>query len=207
MDFITRVTELREERNLTEKEVLTACHLSKNCFTNWKKGGKPAQSAIMVLADFFGVLPEYLEGKVMHRTLDEAADAFERTADDAVSSLCTWLDDNGYEYGEDWNDNGCGVTWFISKDGNIRHYEENEFHLLAVNLAQIIRHSDNFVYMTWASELFTEPPIELSEDEEELIDIFRDLDRPAIHELMAKAYELRDRVIKEKRCSQEKATG
>lgn len=196
-----------ERKGLAPNAAAEEIPVSSATITKWKKGTEPKGSTLKKVASYFGVTADYLLGNSAHRTREEANDAFQVTAERAVEAMTEWLDDNGYEYGEDWNDNGCGATWFISKDGNIRHYEENEFHLLAVNLAQIIQHSDNFVYMTWASELFTEPPIELSEDEEELIDIFRELDRPAIHELMAKAYELRDRVIKEKRRSQEKATG
>ena len=196
-----------ERKGLAPNAAAKEIPVSSASITKWKDGTQPNGTTLKKIASYFGVTADYLLGNSVHRTREEAADAFQITADRAVEAMIEWLEDNDFEVGSDYSDNGSGTTWYISKDGNITHYEENDFRLQAVNLAEIIQHSDNFVYLTWASSLFNEPPIELSEDEEELIDIFRELNRPAIHELMAKAYELRERVAKEKRSSQKKATG
>lgn len=63
MTFIERVTELRQEKGVTEKQVLLDCGLSKNSFVNWKKGIVPHASAQNILAAYFGVSADYLMGK------------------------------------------------------------------------------------------------------------------------------------------------
>lgn len=60
--FLERVTELRKERNLTESQVLQACGLNKNLFSNWKKGVVPAYATVTMLAAYFGVNVDYLLG-------------------------------------------------------------------------------------------------------------------------------------------------
>ncbi len=63
MNFIERITALRQAKGVTEKQVLSDCGLNKNCFTNWKKGMIPVTSAQRVLASYFGVTVDYLMGK------------------------------------------------------------------------------------------------------------------------------------------------
>ena len=63
MSFIERLTELRKERGLTQKEVLEACGLNKNSFGLWKDGRVPIASTQKLLADYFGVSVSYLMGK------------------------------------------------------------------------------------------------------------------------------------------------
>ena len=63
MNFIDRVTNLRKEKGVTEKQVLIDCGLSKNSFGNWKKGMTPAPAAQKILANYFGVTVDYLMGK------------------------------------------------------------------------------------------------------------------------------------------------
>lgn len=63
MTFIERTTELRKERNLTEKQVLLDCDLNKNSFGIWKQGRLPVSATRKILADYFGVSVEYLMGE------------------------------------------------------------------------------------------------------------------------------------------------
>lgn len=67
MTFIERTTELREERNLTEKQVLLDCGLNKNSFGIWKQGRLPVSATRKILADYFGVSVEYLMGETDDR--------------------------------------------------------------------------------------------------------------------------------------------
>lgn len=60
MEFIDRITILRKEKGVTEKQVLLDCGLSKNSFGNWKKGMTPAPAAQKILATYFGVSVDYL---------------------------------------------------------------------------------------------------------------------------------------------------
>lgn len=63
MNFIERITALRKEKGVTEKQVLEDCGLSKNSFGNWKKGIIPVSTTQTILARYFGVSVEYLMGK------------------------------------------------------------------------------------------------------------------------------------------------
>lgn len=68
MTFIERTTDLRKERNLTEKQVLLDCGLNKNSFGIWKQGRLPVSATRKILADYFGVSVEYLMGETDDRT-------------------------------------------------------------------------------------------------------------------------------------------
>lgn len=63
MTFIDRVTELRKEKGVSEKQVLLDCGLSKNSFGNWKKNIIPMPATQQLLAKYFGVSVDYLMGK------------------------------------------------------------------------------------------------------------------------------------------------
>lgn len=63
MTFIDRVTELRKEKGVSEKQVLLDCGLSKNSFGNWKKNIIPMPATQQLLARYFGVSVDYLMGK------------------------------------------------------------------------------------------------------------------------------------------------
>ena len=67
MTFIERTTDLRKERNLTEKQVLLDCGLNKNSFGIWKQGRLPVSATRKILADYFGVSVEYLMGETDDR--------------------------------------------------------------------------------------------------------------------------------------------
>lgn len=63
MTFIDRITELRKEKGVSEKQVLLDCGLSKNSFGNWKKNIIPMPATQQLLAKYFGVSVDYLMGK------------------------------------------------------------------------------------------------------------------------------------------------
>lgn len=63
MTFIERINYLRKERNLTRTQVLKDCNLGKNSFTNWENGIYPNRATLAVLAQYFNVSVDYLEGK------------------------------------------------------------------------------------------------------------------------------------------------
>lgn len=63
MTFIERINYLRKERNLTRTQVLKDCNLGKNSFINWENGIYPNKATLAVLAQYFNVSVDYLEGK------------------------------------------------------------------------------------------------------------------------------------------------
>lgn len=203
--FWERLNQLCAEHNVKLTNVVKELGMSTGNQSKWKNGVVPKSDILKKFAGYFNVSVDYLLGNTIYRTVDEAATAFEITADRAVENLVEWLEDHEFEVGSNDNDNGAGVEWYISKNGKIRHYEENMFKAECVSLSETIVNAGDFIYEQWtASQLEeVETSIDLNEDEAELIWIFRKLNRPAIHELMAKAYELRDRVEKEKTGSTE----
>lgn len=59
-----RIGELREEKNLTQKEVADAINTSRTNIGRWEKGlNEPSASFVVQLADFFEVSTDYLLGR------------------------------------------------------------------------------------------------------------------------------------------------
>ena len=63
MTFAEILKYLREEREITQKELAAACKLSPQCICNLEQGVRnPTGSTVAVLATFFGVSADYLLG-------------------------------------------------------------------------------------------------------------------------------------------------
>lgn len=61
MAFSDVLKYLREEREITQKELAAACNLSPQCICNLEQGTRnPTGSTVAVLATFFGVSADYL---------------------------------------------------------------------------------------------------------------------------------------------------
>ena len=63
MTFYERLTELRKEKVLTQKQIVDELDLGKNSFGDWKRGIIPVRSTQQLLAKYFGVSVDYLMGK------------------------------------------------------------------------------------------------------------------------------------------------
>lgn len=63
MTFYERLTELRREKGVTQKQIIEELDLGKNSFGDWKKGIIPIRSTQQLLAKYFGVSIDYLMGK------------------------------------------------------------------------------------------------------------------------------------------------
>lgn len=63
MSFFERLTELRREKGVTQKQIIEELDLGKNSFGDWKKGIIPLRSTQQLLAKYFGVSVDYLMGK------------------------------------------------------------------------------------------------------------------------------------------------
>lgn len=61
--FIDRFEQLAQEKGITTAKVLRDCNLGKNNMFKWKsRGSYPNKSTLKVLADYFNVSTDYLEG-------------------------------------------------------------------------------------------------------------------------------------------------
>lgn len=63
MTFYERLTKLRREKGVTQKQIQEELDLGKNSFGDWKKGIMPIRSTQQLLAKYFGVSTDYLMGK------------------------------------------------------------------------------------------------------------------------------------------------
>ena len=64
MQFKNILKSLREERELSQKAIATACKLSPTCVCQLETGARnPTGSTLAVLADFFEVSVDYLLGR------------------------------------------------------------------------------------------------------------------------------------------------
>lgn len=63
MTFYERVTALRKEKGVNQKQVQDELGLGKNAFGDWKRGVVPQSATQQILAQYFGVSVDYLMGK------------------------------------------------------------------------------------------------------------------------------------------------
>lgn len=63
MTFYERLTALRKEKGINQKQVQEELGLGKNAFGDWKRGVVPQSATQQVLAQYFGVSVDYLMGK------------------------------------------------------------------------------------------------------------------------------------------------
>lgn len=86
MTTIDRILLLRDEQNLTSKEVETGAGLANSSISQWKRGrGKPSLDNIVKLSQFFNVSADYLLGLSTQRSAIE----YEISLSDEDSILLT----------------------------------------------------------------------------------------------------------------------
>ena len=66
--FHNRIKQLREEKNLLQKDIADLFDLSRSAITKWEKGlATPDYATLVKLADFYDVSTDYLLGRVSDR--------------------------------------------------------------------------------------------------------------------------------------------
>lgn len=63
MDFSQRLKRIMDERHLTNYELAKKLDIHPTTVANWLDGSEPRKKTMAMLADFFGVSEEWLEGK------------------------------------------------------------------------------------------------------------------------------------------------
>ena len=64
MDTLSIISQLLDEKNISQQELCTFLGIGKQAFTNWKSGHtKSYKKYLPQIADFFGVSVDYLLGK------------------------------------------------------------------------------------------------------------------------------------------------
>lgn len=77
--FMDRLQEIMDEHEMSDRDLIRECELSKNTVTNWRKGMKPQIAMVDKLAAYFNVPRDYLLGlddlkKDMLAALDDPED-------------------------------------------------------------------------------------------------------------------------------------
>ena len=63
-DFPSRLKKLRLKKSMTMTQLAAETNLSYTSIQSWESGGRvPAATAVIILADFFGVTADYLLGR------------------------------------------------------------------------------------------------------------------------------------------------
>ncbi len=64
MNLSERLTQLKEERNILQKDIADGCNIPLRTYQRYEKGERDVPSlTLMALADFFGVSLDYLVGR------------------------------------------------------------------------------------------------------------------------------------------------
>lgn len=75
-----KIKELREEANITQKQLAEAIHNMQRNVSNWEKGvSEPDLNTVVALADYFGVTLDELFGREPYPKIDSASAALYRT--------------------------------------------------------------------------------------------------------------------------------
>ena len=60
--FMDRLQAIMDEREMSDRDLIRVCELSKNTVSNWRKGKRPQLATVEKLANYFGVDRDYLLG-------------------------------------------------------------------------------------------------------------------------------------------------
>ena len=70
MDYINRMRGLREDCDLTQKEIAKVLNCSQTCYSKYELGQREIPIRLLcILADFYGVSTDYLLGRTMDRKM------------------------------------------------------------------------------------------------------------------------------------------
>ena len=70
--FAKRITDLRESKNLYQKDIARIFNVEQATVSNWEKGKRIPDSDMLVkLANFFGVSVDYLLGNIPKKSREE----------------------------------------------------------------------------------------------------------------------------------------
>lgn len=85
---MNKFLQLRTDRNLSQKEVADACHITTASLERYEHGGRPRNEALTRLADFYGVPVNYLRTRehVEKPTEDDAIDQIKTSEADRIIS-------------------------------------------------------------------------------------------------------------------------
>ena len=71
------LSELREERNLTQVRLADELHISNSCISSYETGSRqPSLGTLSHYADYFQVTTDYLLGKTTEKTMPELSGQF-----------------------------------------------------------------------------------------------------------------------------------
>lgn len=176
MSFWERYESLCAERNLSpqSKILLDAIGVSSGTVTGWKKGSQPKFDAVANIADYFNVDIRYLLGLTDMRH-----------GEDVIEEVTDYINDAGFEVNCFEDENGSGREYTIENDEGSLLLQEHEYRdlcreiLTALNTANleitasiVLKHFRPFQ----GSAKKPKPVSDISPEEQDLIDKYRQLD-------------------------------
>ena len=67
-----RIRDLREDRDLTQKQVATVLNCSQQVYSNYELGQRdPPTAVLLALADYYGVSTDYILGRTNDPTIQK----------------------------------------------------------------------------------------------------------------------------------------
>lgn len=166
MDYtvlLSRIERLCKVKGVTQTEAFVKAGVGKNFKSNLSTS-EPSFQKLTALANYFNVPVEFLTGEI-----DE-----EVMAHRAVESVIEWLEDNGYAVELNEND-----TYYIGKTenrGQYVYYSSGDFTRLCVDIEEQSKDGFTLAMENWERRCFTNTTLKspsLTEDEEELLNLFR----------------------------------
>ena len=78
--LLERIKELREEKDISQRELQRVLGLSASTITKWKTS-TPSSTTLQRVADYFNVTTDYLTGRTKYRNKDHMLQAFDKNLD------------------------------------------------------------------------------------------------------------------------------
>lgn len=173
-----RIDALRNERDMTEKELLQATQQSPNNFTRWRKGeATPSYASILRIANYFNVDVRYL--------LDQVDSPYGEMNFENIKNMmldCEMDVEQTYS-------NSVGEQWMVAYNRGTIYFPDADFKKICANLNKKINISSKEIIEKWRDKVFgssnqniihqTLEPLDkqlFTEDEVKLIQQYRNLD-------------------------------
>lgn len=175
-----RIDALRDQKGISEKELLSATQQSPNNFTRWRKGiATPSYASILRIANYFNVDVRYL--------LDQVDSPY---GEIDFENIIENMQDCGIDVDQD--EENTGDTWIVSFENSTHYYTDPDFKRVCAELNRRIKEAENNIIENWRNKVFNlnnrlryedlfvvdSLPVtpELSADEQELLNKYRQLD-------------------------------
>lgn len=165
-----RLDALIAEKGISNKDLLIQAKLGPNTLTRWKNGTKPNFASVSAIADVLGVNPMYL--------LDMTESPFVESVTETIKDD---MEDLGVLFLQEDKDDGFGPEYVLNYHGKSMNFSTLDFNYICNTLYRNAKAAEHDIVKRWLNKTFNfieESPIPrgLSDEEQDLIDKYRQLD-------------------------------